>query len=81
MPNHNRSKLYFTPYSDCLFISAFSFFLIVAIGMINIVFNNSQNVYFRVATILICFGQPLSYLNVALSNPGIVSKSIIEVPP
>ena len=44
------------------------------------VFANSDNLIFRVAILIVCLGQPLSYLRVALSNPGIASHSVIELP-
>lgn len=47
--------------------------------MIKAVFNASEDFLFRISTVLICLGQPFSYLMVALSNPGIVSESV-EIP-
>jgi hypothetical protein len=64
-------------YLDCFFIPAFSFFVFIGVLVTNMVFNNSDNVAFRFATIFVCLGQPISYLVTALSNPGIVSRSII----
>lgn len=48
--------------------------------MIKMVFSSSPNAYFRAITVMVCLGQPLAYLVVALSNPGIVSHSIIDIP-
>lgn len=42
--------------------------------MIHFVFTNAENIYFRLATLIICGGMCLSYFLVATSNPGIVTE-------
>jgi hypothetical protein len=41
--------------------------------MIKFVIEYGENVYFKVGTVVVCVGMPLSYLAVAVSNPGIVT--------
>jgi hypothetical protein len=42
--------------------------------MIKFVFEYAENIYFQLATLVICAGMPLSYLLVATSNPGFVTE-------
>jgi hypothetical protein len=46
--------------------------------MIKFVFDYADNIYFQLATLLICGGMPLSYLLVATSNPGFVTEEEIS---
>lgn len=46
----------------------------VSFFLTRFIFNYSENIYFRVSTVLICWGLCLSYLAVATSNPGIVTE-------
>lgn len=43
--------------------------------VIQLVFTTTENIYFRLITAIVCIGEPLSYLIVALSNPGIITQS------
>mgnify|MGYP006910365305 CR=1 FL=1 len=50
-----------------------------AFALVYRVFSLTENIIARIAVVAIAVGQPLSYLNVALSNPGvIISQPICE---
>ena len=57
---------------DWLFIPTFLVFCIVATFMTVFVFQNSLNITFQWINVFIEGGTCISYLAVALSNPGIV---------
>lgn len=47
----------------------------VSYFVIQLVFSTTENIYLRIITAVVSIGEPLSYLIVALSNPGIVTQS------
>ncbi len=51
---------------------AFSIFALSGVGLVVFVIRNSENIYFLLGTVTIVLLQILSYLGVALSNPGVV---------
>jgi hypothetical protein len=56
---------------DGCFLTSFSIFLVVSIAITIFVLGHSSNSFFILCTFLVCGGMCLSYLAVALCNPGI----------
>lgn len=59
---------------DWCFVPTFVIFCVVSFLLTKMVFNYSQNIWFRIATFVICEGMCLAYFLVATSNPGIVTE-------
>lgn len=68
------------PYTDLCFLPTFIAFCTVSYFLTALVFSTTDNIYFRITTVFICVGHPLSYLLVAISNPGIVTEPATHLP-
>jgi hypothetical protein len=65
---------------DWCFLPTFLAFSIVSYFLIQLVYATTSNLFFRLVTTIICIGEPLSYLLVALSNPGVVTEPSNNMP-
>ena len=59
---------------DCCFIPTFITFAAISTLMIIYMNNNVESEVAKIITYIVCIGECLSYLMVALSNPGIAHK-------
>ena len=56
---------------DWCFIPTFICFTVASIAILYLVFSNSQSIIVKLSGLLICGGEVVSYLLMAISNPGI----------
>lgn len=56
---------------DLFFSFAYICFTLATVYLVGLVNSNIQSPYFKVFNFIFCWGQNISYLLVALSNPGI----------
>lgn len=57
------------------FLSAFFTFSIVSYLVIALVQTSADSFLFKVCTYVVCIGQCVTYLLVAISDPGVVTES------
>jgi hypothetical protein len=72
-----------TPISiiDICFIVTFIFFAAISCLIIYYIDHNTQNQWVHIVTKIVCIGHTLSYLAVALSDPGIARPLMQEEKP
>ena len=63
--------MYLSSHADICFIATFIIFAGISYLLITYIDGNSQNPWLQAMTKIVCVGHNLSYLMVALSNPGI----------
>jgi hypothetical protein len=68
------------PNVDLCFLPTFIVFCVVSYFLTSLVFSTTENIYFRITTIFITFGHHLSYLLVAITDPGIITESAVNLP-
>ncbi len=61
-------------YLDWCFLPTFICFTVASIAILYLVFSNSQSIVVKLSGILICGGELLSYLLMAISDPGIAKE-------
>jgi len=59
-------------------VPAFLAFSAAGLFLIRLVFTTAESPFFKVAALIICIGQPLSYLLVGLSDPGVITTPEAE---